>query len=1021
MLPSSLKSIYQQYKNDTDSVAIWLATTAKANGYADDAPSPNNAPVKSGRRKGKARKPANPANKTSRIIKIRDFEPMASHIAKTDSIKVPHHLTVALERVIWVRKTFSKRLVESGVKADPSSDQRHSFFVRVLEKVRDCLKPLMGAGSFNVDEAAKKAGEKSQDPVKNIFDILKVYTPSEAFLNAPDVAAKPATDTEYTVEEDESAEDAIFALVALLGDYSRLRKEIKSLWADYQANRLDLAAAAVATNTAFELARSMEDEILPIMSKHGGKDDLLTAYFVGLCKLFGIDALANKQPGDGYNLKAYNLAQLCLVNTISLLTGYAKANPGDLLINNYNGKFGWYDEELGADGETNRAKWNQDKTAISEVLPDLNFLSSNLGTGAVEDELIRGMGALMEKPDEGSPLWLAWAAQIYLDVLQSLGSNCGRGFEEMKQESFKIKKAMLDVPNSQERNRVIKAVTKWDRDPLSTCRLQMSRLGLLPDNGPPAWRFLHRNPIHCGLLLHNMRVNLHVSGATYAATPGGVMCTTQLYHALRQEKLLPDHLAWEDLDTFWKMQGDSAVFVGDPPTNREDYFKNYCLCIGVSVSNWAPTKRKGKVNVNTANRRNMKFKGWVSLVVNRRLAPTGERPPLSSDLIEGILIEGRRHEALDGKGHIRPEVKGKVNNETIDSVSLSPTILIRKLALNIHAEISDIGFNYFTMHNSAWKFLTELKEEFTRLWGAEFLRYIPKEDKLPYVVGYVFSTAAGRTGLTRDDKAEPRDDGIDAAARVMRKFLEDGRGRVVKEQAETDVEPEELKDAEFSDYDPWRLDGLMTAIMKRGEAMGGFGRGGAAGDCPMQRPDKKFTFDGQEINGHRYITAAHARAQIQAAPPPQPRPNYPSAFGNIEKLPIGFPGRYEHTPLLPGQTSPYRDEQPGALRAIYNDHDRTNMEVSYHDRRREMTPGGTYQFSLAHYHAARRSKKTESPSEELQVGASQQPDAGWIPPQDDDLRSQGVCPKHLQPRFKCQRRRQLRERKEKSNEGAGLK
>ena len=110
MLPSSLKSIYQQYKVDTDSVANWLATTAKANGYADNASSSNNVPVKPGRLKGKARKqakgahqpqPGNLANKTSRTIRIRDFEPMASYIAKIGSVKVPDHLTVALERVIW--------------------------------------------------------------------------------------------------------------------------------------------------------------------------------------------------------------------------------------------------------------------------------------------------------------------------------------------------------------------------------------------------------------------------------------------------------------------------------------------------------------------------------------------------------------------------------------------------------------------------------------------------------------------------------------------------------------------------------------------------------------------------------------------------------------------------------------------------------------------------------------------------------------------------------------------------------
>jgi hypothetical protein len=145
------------------------------------------------------------------------------------------------------------------------------------------------------------------------------------------------------------------------------------------------------------------------------------------------------------------------------------------------------------------------------------------------------------------------------------------------------------------------------------------------------------------------------------------MCTTQLYHALRHEKLLPDQVVWEDLETCWKMQGNPAFFVGDPPTTRESYFRNYCLSIGVSASNWAPAKRKGKgkVNVNTANRRNMKFNGWVSLTVDRRLVSTGERPALSADLVEGILVEGRRHEVMDGKGHIQPELKDRPKDEMV--------------------------------------------------------------------------------------------------------------------------------------------------------------------------------------------------------------------------------------------------------------------------------------------------------------------------------------------------------------------
>lgn len=65
-------------------------------------------------------------------------------------------------------------------------------------------------------------------------------------------------------------------------------------------------------------------------------------------------------------------------------------------------------------------------------------------------------------------------------------------------------------------------------------------------------------------------------------------------------------------------------------------------------------------------------------------------------------------------------------------------------------------FDYFTMHDTAWALLAELKEEFTRLVGVEFLQYVPQEHKLPFVVGSVFSTAAGREGVGIGGKREGR-------------------------------------------------------------------------------------------------------------------------------------------------------------------------------------------------------------------------------------------------------------------------
>jgi len=75
MLPTPLVSIYQQYKQDTDSVASWLASTAKACGYPSNllASPDGNAPQKAaGRLKGKAR---SEAKKNGRLNTARESKP----------------------------------------------------------------------------------------------------------------------------------------------------------------------------------------------------------------------------------------------------------------------------------------------------------------------------------------------------------------------------------------------------------------------------------------------------------------------------------------------------------------------------------------------------------------------------------------------------------------------------------------------------------------------------------------------------------------------------------------------------------------------------------------------------------------------------------------------------------------------------------------------------------------------------------------------------------------------------------
>ncbi|PNP61664.1 hypothetical protein FNYG_13651 [Fusarium nygamai] len=157
---------------------------------------------------------------------------------------------------------------------------------------------------------------------------------------------------------------------------------------------------------------------------------------------------------------------------------------------------------------------------------------------------------------------------------------------------------------------------------------------------------------------------------------------------------------------------------------------------------------------------------------------------------------------MDGKDHIQGDLKQKAKEANLEAVPTSPSGLIEQLAQVINSEVPRISFNYFTMHNIVWSLLTDLKRAFTAEVGPEFLNYIPSEDQLPFVVGYVFSTASGH-GFDVRKRGVGSDRFLNVATEVMNEFLHEGKGKIIKEARETEVEPEDVEDVDVDGSELW--------------------------------------------------------------------------------------------------------------------------------------------------------------------------------------------------------------------------
>ncbi|WKT54174.1 hypothetical protein QSH57_004758 [Fusarium oxysporum f. sp. vasinfectum] len=786
MPSTSFLSIYQQYKRDTDIVASWLASTAKKHGYTTSLAAPptagaaanKSAAPSSGRLKGKARKEAkqqqkqhvepsgidakdapDPLPKPKYVLAIRDFVPLAEFIAcklttttpieANNGAGIPLFFRTALERAIRVRKMFSMHLSETNKQLSVRANTAHAYFVSVLEKVRYVLFKVEGGSGVAFNMASEKGAtnaihDNSVVEAKirdfSLFQVLQVYEPSETFSDSPGVvlpAPSSPIDLEYTVENEESETECIFAFTTLLKDFIKLRQEVSNLWNEYRSGKIDLAAAAVGANLAIELTRSMEEEMAPLLKKHGGALALLPKYFGAVCQSLGLDPFQKERFSDDMNFACYDIGATFLYNAASLLETIRTAAPYSARhMPCYTGKFGWYDAQR-AHLETmdNRQRWAQDKAALLEVVPDITLLFELEGI-PVLDEFARGVKYMFETQE--IPVWLCFAVQNYLDTLRFFGPDVTKALAEFHRFN-EITADLLDRANLEDHHKSDAKKNFEDMrnmvrvkingvDIFTASRMALNR-GTRNESASRPSSFLLHNPLFCGLWIHYV---------------------------------LPE---WPDLDRLVAMQGPQAFFVGTvPPASLQAHFKNYCMSRGVSPANWlaAANRRKGKCGKVLLQRsrsgiRELKFGAPVSLCCAARMEKRAIAEPTrrawNAEVMQQILetsgwfkIQQEEQAKKDGVAETESKagaaadrkIKAKAKAAPAHPTLTAPQ-LVHYVAHAIQTEMPDLVFDYFAMHKMARGLLEKVRAQADGI-GLPLMPYVTTD--VADITGLVFAVAA---------------------------------------------------------------------------------------------------------------------------------------------------------------------------------------------------------------------------------------------------------------------------------------
>ncbi|KAG5743055.1 hypothetical protein H9Q72_013948 [Fusarium xylarioides] len=781
MLPTPLQGTYQQYKADTDSVAAWLASTAKACGYPADlltsTAAQQSQPKGGGRLKGKARKDAKkqkPApnaapvepTRPKYIIAIKDFIPLAEYIFASTKplISVPKSLAETIDRVIYMRSRFGAQLEEHGAEVNDKSDETHNYFIGVLEIVRSVLRPRMPTDTPSYD---------STEDLTNRFSGLNVYEPSQEFLDAPDIVRPQKTDDDentYEAEPQNTLEDAMIAYAVMLDDLTHIRSHIKSIWANYKGGFYDLATAAVVTNTGIDLARNLTEPILRIFEPHGGACAVSEKFSIvfAMLKGFSMNEVRTWGPKGG-NEKMYDIADDTFLNANILLKSLvAVLGPRNIPIYK-EGMFGTYDPNSDRSRKNGHQKFNEDQIILSEYFTEAVTLARAVPNYPVEDEFIRGIREL-DKTDK-TPFYLVFATQILLDVHHILRGDTASVFETLSSHTSAMRNDLNQHikhhqnlesetwPASNERalKELEQSIAWIGKDPVFLAKKRVGQKVGAQVTDDQMYRIYFLSPILSGLLLFHYRAGMHEIGITVLNAWGSVTYPAHLYNALQQEGLLINR--WQDMDVVRSLLGDSNFFVGSPPKNKDEYLNRFLLQMGYSAS--AITTHKGRLLRQPKRHQDMASRAGprgiedgvpVSRMFFERYFQKSGQVDLTRENVDSIisrsnyLEDNSEAELAFVKADRAPDLKKqkqKQKKKATDGGKLKAGALLKPLAMALTAEMFEFSFPYLVLHRWSWKSLRQIKvvcdPVLRRLYGPA---YLDQEKQLPFTVGYILMTFA---------------------------------------------------------------------------------------------------------------------------------------------------------------------------------------------------------------------------------------------------------------------------------------
>ncbi|KAJ4118720.1 hypothetical protein NW768_010780 [Fusarium equiseti] len=751
MLPDVLIEGLQQYKSDTNALAAWLASTAKVCGYkcdiAHQKPLGSESHAPSGRLKGKARKEAKklgtPANQGPKYtVALKDFLPMAECIANSRKplITVPSSFVSTINRAIRLRSTFADEMAAHGVTVDLAAENSHGYFVSVLVKVNEALRPR-----FPPSQKTQAAQSPEKEDISRGFQALSVEEPSLEFLNAPDIELPQKAQgdsTSYKAETEAEFESSYALLLAVLflDEAKSVRDQIQWMWQGYLDKNFDITAAAVATNVGIQRIRMLSEKC----SSLGDGIDMMQAarMHFGVNSFFkGYTVEETVEMLDEGACPEDVLSELnnCFLYALCMITPLVEQTQ-DTLAFYRPGK---------VESTTVRNQGiEEEREALCDFWTEgVLFLHNNIEKAGsyrfpVEDEFLR----ILRKTNETNKVSfeMAFIAQIFLDLRRLLGNTESMVEKTMgciAEMNFGLERFLelwdngpnpdfIDPVRSQIKEGQ-EYLGKMIHDIIPEVKAYHVRNGFDVDGVGEYWRFLKRSPILCGLALFHARAEIYNLSMKCLKQTGITTKVVHLYNAIQQEGFLDK--PWADMEAFEACFEEQDLFMHRKPKRSTQYHERLFMQLGFSLSSIMKLKRSSwREQVSAKHHKDMEFQMVVRGMENG--APVSNAY-LRMHKQRGGFVDFTKEEVLDivslskyklveenGQatfGPLSEKEKQEVNKRASQPKSKHATgngtrpksHYLLLLTMTLAAEARELAFSHLLMHDCCVAVLQLLHEK----------------------------------------------------------------------------------------------------------------------------------------------------------------------------------------------------------------------------------------------------------------------------------------------------------------------